>query len=1197
MSCKKLPTRSPHFHLLSILLVCDPVCDQRTLETLTMMNSMAVPNTFSGMIEAFLTNDNLIRKKAENLYKAMCADNSVQVLHELLQLLRMHQQQEQQQLRSLVVILIKRLFAPPAQVWKNIPQETDRQHIKQALLTAIEQESIGHIRHKLGFLIGQVTSSIGGLAQWPELLSHIMNASQRTDSTVHREMAFHLLFCLADSCSNYCSSPSELVLYLSSTFPHIKSLLQAGLQDSASIQVQVTTLKAYCSILLSLSSRPDGQESYQSQMYALLPQTLRVFERVLTQGDESRANEILESFIDLAMEHPACFEPYLSHVCQAMIFTTRSISLDVQTRELALECLLSLMENSSPQSSNQLVQTELIPLVMDCMSEVHDDDQWHVKFDDPQTFTEFGSEEDLEDNQLSETGAAALDRISSCMDGSLILPLVLPIVDDFLFQANLEHWQKRRAGLYALSILSDGCKRQMFPHLDRMVLNMVLPFGTADHHPRVRYAAMHCLGQLAEDFGRVKSGKNFQARYYAHFVPHVLSVFKNPKEVPRIHALAASALINFCTVECCKSSHVAPYQDELLRTLGQLLRQHQSYRAVQEQVITAVACLAKILGDGFLAYYSVFMPLAEQVLRTASGKENGLLRGKAVECMTLIGQGVGLEVFRADAHPLMQLLLSSLQLEKSSEHDDDVERQYMIQACCRIGSILGEEFCPYMPHVLPQLMTLAQLDPQVELVELEEQEEDTQPHMEQVTVNIEGLGKRRLKINTSTIEEKLNACNMIYQYATDLEGAFGPFVTQVAQVMIPLLEFSYSDAVRVVAIVTLPRLVYCCLCGTNSGHHEALELMNVVIVPLMSTMSSCESNSMDDLEVLSACTESLATLLQFYFEYTDEIHFADSDLMNLLEQILTLIRESTDRLVEHQGADYREDLEFEEGILTNLVESIGWIIKRQQQAFVPVFMSHIAPVVDQMLKRSMGNSALSIVTTQALCSIDDIIEHGGQHAENLVRTYRPTLLQAVSSSNSPANVRQAAAYGIKVIVEHHPPQSLDKSWPSQASEALLSAIHREDAKDSAEDEASTDNAISAFLSLCLEQHATLENQHQNPLTMILDWLPLSSDLIEAREVHDTLVRLVQENHSGIVGGPSWTHFGSLVRILADTVLLDGECEDEEDCVLDDARKTELFTILAQVQTKLPAGRWTLAWSNLSPQQQQAFESGSHQYLI
>ena len=65
-------------------------------------------------------------------------------------------------------------------------------------------------------------------------------------------------------------------------------------------------------------------------------------------------------------------------------------------------------------------------------------------------------------------------------------------------------------------------------------------------------------------------------------------------------------------------------------------------------------------GEAFIPYYSSFMPGIKSILREAAGPDLASLRGKAMECVGLVGEAVGVEVFAVDAMEIMQLFMNAL---------------------------------------------------------------------------------------------------------------------------------------------------------------------------------------------------------------------------------------------------------------------------------------------------------------------------------------------------------------------------------------------------------------------------------------------------------------------------------------------------------------------------------------------------------
>ena len=60
-------------------------------------------------------------------------------------------------------------------------------------------------------------------------------------------------------------------------------------------------------------------------------------------------------------------------------------------------------------------------------------------------------------------------------------------------------------------------------------------------------------------------------------------------------------------------------------------------------MVTTLAAVADTAEEKFLLYYDRFMPNLKYIVQNANVKELRLLRGKTIECISLIGLAVGRE--------------------------------------------------------------------------------------------------------------------------------------------------------------------------------------------------------------------------------------------------------------------------------------------------------------------------------------------------------------------------------------------------------------------------------------------------------------------------------------------------------------------------------------------------------------------------
>ena len=115
------------------------------------------------------------------------------------------------------------------------------------------------------------------------------------------------------------------------------------------------------------------------------------------------------------------------------------------------------------------------------------------------------------------------------------------------------------------------------------------------------------------------------------------------------------------------------------------------------------------------------MPCLKYIIENATKPEHRLLRGKTIECISLIGLAVGSEKFMQDAAAVMEMLLKTQTQQQADGKeaemaDDDPQMSYMISAWARICKIMGSQFAPYLPLVMGPILKTASLKPEVGFV-------------------------------------------------------------------------------------------------------------------------------------------------------------------------------------------------------------------------------------------------------------------------------------------------------------------------------------------------------------------------------------------------------------------------------------------------------------------------------------------------
>jgi hypothetical protein len=138
--------------------------------------------------------------------------------------------------------------------------------------------------------------------------------------------------------------------------------------------------------------------------------------------------------------------------------------------------------------------------------------------------------------------------------GPKICSIIMPILSDFVSRTD---WRFRHAGLRALSQAGEAVPLKDLP------LKQICGFLT-DANPRVRYAACHCIGQLAHDFA-----PQIQQKHHGLILPALLTPL-GEYEFPRIQNFAAAALFNF--IDKCVPETFDPHMEATLTKLLDVLK-------------------------------------------------------------------------------------------------------------------------------------------------------------------------------------------------------------------------------------------------------------------------------------------------------------------------------------------------------------------------------------------------------------------------------------------------------------------------------------------------------------------------------------------------------------------------------------------------------------------------------------------------
>ncbi|KAL7537732.1 hypothetical protein ACHAXR_008907 [Thalassiosira sp. AJA248-18] len=861
----------------------------------------------------------------------------------------------------------------------------------------------------------------------------------------------------------------------------------------------------------------------------------------------------------------------------------------------------------------------------------------------------YDSESSWENDHVALHAESLLESFVENLGGASTLPSIFGLVDSLL--SSTSSWKNQRAVLSILERCLAAAPVTFVPHIPATVdaaLRLVRSPSS-----RVQYQALQLLGSLCcansvnvdgPAAATTATGQQQQIlvreKYGGAILEAVSHLIKSP--CTKVASHACLSVVSYCRggngSENCmvpiERELIVPYVGNLLDALrsGPLSVDLSNTNSVNEGSLTvliraigAVACLADATGEAFLPHYGVMSGLTAcalfglqksgQAIHLAPNVKNtheiSMLRGSAIEAASIIGQAVSgpdgenVSTYVNDASEIMNIATTLL----NSGNTDVIPMDQLLAACARIAAVMGSQYVQFMPSVLPHILKRATEKLEVSITDnadnADNQNEEGEDGVEGYTVSIPGMGAKKVKINTSQLEEKAQSARALYEHARALGKEFCPFVEASATAFLPLVHCEYSGDVRSTSSQALCQVFKAaCLgaaandaCNSSNGPAQAL-------LPLLGralTKQLAKEGDEDDIENRYAIADALSEVMWDAYEHkagngerVAQIAVADAReivrcLMSLIQESLTrrstLLSETADYSFDNDEIARCEDrAQAESEYLTHLVDSVGYQLKSLGESFAPIFAESVAGPLGQLLTTpGTCNDARAKLT--AVCLFDDCVEHCGSSAAN---TYAPMLLEGIKDALSDqANegdfeLKRASVYGIAQVARKAP-----KSLSPAVGQELLMKVYNiakeveTASKEDMEHVTLVENSVSAMASLALLHDSPLRDSVSDKralMNVFLSGLPLAEDFDEAQVCHDGLCDLVESNMINVQ-----TEYSILIRIIGKVLALvsgDDEVASQETC-------SRLVGVFNKIQQTVDGNSIQAVFSMLDPDSQQA----------
>jgi len=1070
---------------------------------------------FVELLQALQSNDNTARQKAETLYQQAKQNEPDSLIAGMLKVLGNPDVDEGIRRHDAVLLRTFMTRGPPKDFVYARLTEPNKREVAAELLRRFEQEKNPKLQRNIRFIVATLAEYICdpddpranlvmGTNGWPDLLPTVFRVADAASNPD------------ADSCDNALRLISDLVPTLQEDMvTNRKAELGNTLQTALACQhlkIRAAAFLLICQIV------KDASKDDWSMLQATTGLMVQILMQMAEAQDEDLLQDCLQAMLEVASLKPDFFKKQLSQDLQPAKFCADLIKLRKEDddsinglRGMAMEWLTTFAEKKTKWLTKNLPAflNMTLEACMNLMLEVEDGEEalteWAERMQDDE------GEEDTD--PLYQCGTEAIDRVVKEVGMENVSGVLFQMIGNY---ANQPSWQAKHAALSAIWQVVEFVEEKS--HIDEMTK---LLMAHADHpHPRVRYISLLAIGQLAND------QEGVQEAWYKSLMPMFLA--KMDDGVDRVAAMAMSAFVSFG--ENLDNALMIGYAEQFMQKLVMKLSASK-HRGVLEESITCIAIIAVVIEKDFSRYYDSIMPMLKQFLAQATGPKENRLRGKAFECMSLLGMAMGKEKFLPDAQEAIQEMM------KTPLEADDVQREYIKEASERICQCLKKDFAAFLPVLMPSI--LKHLTIEDEGAPLPNpggnNDDDDDADYEYIQVSI-GEGKLS-RVKTSKFEGLMESVALLNTFCTELESAFFPWVPQTAEVVLPLLSITddtsmLSDEARGSALQTWALLIKCARAGAEESNQPPELAGKLFRTGLQSTFATMKKNT--DAEWLGYTACGLVECVKFVGAGV----LSYPEIKELVDRCFEFVDQSFERSKKAQklkdktdpGDDEEEEDSAEaeeEQCRRNYVEVVGAVMQIAPEGFMQCL-----PTCGERISVWIGTKENRVLALYLSC---DLIEHLKQHSQSVWPLVMPQVFNALDDKDPDA--RNAAAYAINLAAAL-------PAFEQAAPDAFrrLSAIVGKPKPKKRDEKAKTayDNAVAALLSLCKDQpkHCPPEI---NAWALTLSRLPLQSDEDEAKKVHATLAGLVLAQHEGLLG-PDRQNLGMILSILAEVYHVDGICD-------------------------------------------------------
>ena len=697
---------------------------------------------------------------------------------------------------------------------------------------------------------------------------------------------------------------------------------------------------------------------------------------ILVEKNEDLSDQVMNVLADICETEPRYLKKYFQEILNAMteIRNCKEVS-DGGIKDQAIEVVITISERYPEMlKKNSALLTQVVELIFTHMIDIDSEvmDEWASP---PDGFNEDNEEED--DQKIIKFCMNCIDRLIAHVGSQFMLKFLSDCVAKML---TCDDWKNKNAALMALSQVGEYMENieDVEPILQTIANHI------NHENPRIRYACLHCLGQLSDDMA-----PEFEVKYHEQVLPLFMSKVDDP--VPRVLSHAFAGLTNF--LEHCPEQEVLKVLDELYQKLIFHLTNGSSF--VKENALAALSALSEGAGQNFLKYYDPTMNMMIEILKNATKNEYKQIRGQSIECVTIMSATMGIENFARFQDVIIQEMLN-IQNSDISKEGDDPQKNYLLSGWQRISVILKEDFIRYIDDILPGLLEI------IKRIIIDSDETMNNPEISEMKTANEG-DDADIKGNTYADDEAEIALEMLTVFLNNMGSKLCNWFQRIWESIEPIL-CSWNDRVRSSSVKCLPILVR--LLRESELKDNVPMFSRQIIAKLWKCM-----DDENDAEVLLDQGKAMQKIIEESGRLLNE-----TELNDFYAKCLTHLQESdkrkqlTDTHKDEEDEDepeidqiIEEDKDKEDDFHVQIAEIIGALFKSHGEATIPIAKDLYDKFIITSLQPEMNHKMHKF----GLFLICDICDHlGGFLTTDLIEVSNFFILKNIDFLSSFDKIRR-----------------------------------------------------------------------------------------------------------------------------------------------------------------------------------------------